>query len=202
MSTNRPASRAELKSWCLRRLGAPVLEINVADDQLEDLIDMALQYFWQFHGDGSERMMLKTQFTQQMRDAAKTATSITGTDFSTQNTYIEVPDYILGINDVHTQLSTANAVPANIFNIKYQIFLNLHHVTFERVEFFDLFPSYLMLNHLDKFSQCVNHFVLCIQSFQLLDSNIVVYQLIHDCIEHIFSFFLTFHNYKEVTKIE
>lgn len=144
MSTNRPATRAELKAWCLRRLGAPVLEINVADEQLEDLIDVALQYFWQFHGDGSERMMLKTQFTQEMRDAARTTTAVTGTQFSTQNTYIEVPEYILGINDVHTQLSTSNAVPANIFNIKYQIFLNdIYAFTSAQILHYYMVKSYL-----------------------------------------------------------
>ena len=51
-----PNSRAALKEYCLRTLGKPVIEINVDDDQVEDRIDEALQYFAQYHYDGVERM--------------------------------------------------------------------------------------------------------------------------------------------------
>ena len=61
---SKPASRQELVDYCLRRLGAPVLEINLADDQIDDLVDDALQYFQERHFDGVERMYLKYQFTQ------------------------------------------------------------------------------------------------------------------------------------------
>ena len=54
-----PNSRANLKEYCLRQLGKPVIEINVDDDQVEDRIDEALQYFAGFHYDGIERMYLK-----------------------------------------------------------------------------------------------------------------------------------------------
>ena len=60
----KPASRQQLIDYCLRRLGAPVLEINVDDDQIDDLVDDALQYFQERHFDGVERMYLKYQFTQ------------------------------------------------------------------------------------------------------------------------------------------
>ena len=60
-----PNSRANLKEYCLRTLGKPVIEINVDDDQVEDRIDEALQYFAQYHYDGVERMYLKHQITQQ-----------------------------------------------------------------------------------------------------------------------------------------
>jgi len=59
----QPSSRAELKEYCLRKLGAPVLEVNVDDDQIEDLIDDALQYFHERHYDGIERMFLKHHIT-------------------------------------------------------------------------------------------------------------------------------------------
>ena len=59
-----PNSRANLKEYCLRTLGKPVIEINVDDDQVEDRIDEALQYFAQYHYDGVERMYLKHQITQ------------------------------------------------------------------------------------------------------------------------------------------
>ena len=62
MST--PSSRSEFKEYCLRQLGAPVLEINLADEQCEDIIDDAIQYFQERHFDGAARMFLKYQITQ------------------------------------------------------------------------------------------------------------------------------------------
>ena len=60
----KPASRQQLIDYCLRRLGAPVLEINIDDDQIDDLVDDALQYFQERHFDGVERMYLKYKITQ------------------------------------------------------------------------------------------------------------------------------------------
>lgn len=57
------ASRQGLIDYCLRRLGFPVIEINVDDDQIEDRIDDALQYFQEFHFDGVERVYLQHQIT-------------------------------------------------------------------------------------------------------------------------------------------
>lgn len=54
-----PASRAEFKEYCLRKLGKPVIEINVDDDQIDDRIDEALKYFWDYHFDGSEKIYYK-----------------------------------------------------------------------------------------------------------------------------------------------
>ena len=67
----KPATRQELIDYCLRQLGAPVLEINVADDQIDDLVDDALQYFHERHFDGVERMFLKYQLTQDDIDRSK-----------------------------------------------------------------------------------------------------------------------------------
>ena len=58
-----PSSRETLKQYALRNLGKPVIDINVDDDQLEDRIDEALQYFAQYHYDGVERCYLKYKFT-------------------------------------------------------------------------------------------------------------------------------------------
>ena len=63
-----PASRENLKQYALRALGKPVIEINVDDDQLEDRIDEALQYFTQYHYDGVKRTYLKYQYTQADKD--------------------------------------------------------------------------------------------------------------------------------------
>ena len=54
----KPASREELIEYCKRQLGAPVLEINVSDEQVDDLVDDAFQYFQERHFDGIERMYL------------------------------------------------------------------------------------------------------------------------------------------------
>ena len=59
-----PATRESLKQYALRALGKPVIEINVDDDQLEDRIDEAVQYFAQYHYDGVKRTYLKYQYTQ------------------------------------------------------------------------------------------------------------------------------------------
>ena len=59
----QPASRQELRDYCLRQLGAPVLEINLDDDQIDDAIDDALQYFRERHFNGAEKMYLKHEFT-------------------------------------------------------------------------------------------------------------------------------------------
>ena len=61
----QPASRSQLKDYCLRQLGAPVLEINVADEQIDDIIDDAIQYFHERHFDGVLRTYLKYQVTQE-----------------------------------------------------------------------------------------------------------------------------------------
>ena len=58
-----PNTRETLKQYCLRNLGKPVIDINVDDDQVEDRLDEALQYFSQYHTDGVERMYLKYKVT-------------------------------------------------------------------------------------------------------------------------------------------
>jgi hypothetical protein len=56
-------SREQLKQYCLRALGHPVVEINADDDQLEDRIDEALEYWRQYHPDGIEKLYMKFQIT-------------------------------------------------------------------------------------------------------------------------------------------
>ena len=76
MST--PSSRSEFKQYCLRQLGAPVLEINLADEQCEDLIDDGVQFFQERHFDGVARMFLKYKITEndiKRGEASKATTS-------------------------------------------------------------------------------------------------------------------------------
>ena len=59
-----PNSRTTFKNYCLRSLGSGVIDINVSDDQVDDRIDEALQYFAEYHYDGYERMYLKHLVTE------------------------------------------------------------------------------------------------------------------------------------------
>lgn len=75
-----PNSKATLKSWCKRRLGYPVIDINVDDDQIDDRIDEALQYFYTFQYGGMQRVYLKHKITQADVDRANVNTTETATD--------------------------------------------------------------------------------------------------------------------------
>jgi hypothetical protein len=132
----KPASRQQLIDYCLRRLGAPVLEINVDDDQVDDLVDDALQYFQERHFDGVERMYLKYKITQADLDRGRgrntdgvgivttTATSTTGNTFNFYETsnYIQVPDSVIGIEKIFK--FDTSSISGGMFSIKYQLFLN------------------------------------------------------------------------------
>jgi hypothetical protein len=133
----KPASRQELIDYCLRKLGAPVLEINVDDDQIDDLVDDALQYFHERHFDGVERMFLKYQITQDDIDRGSiqggkgmvgvvttTATDTVGNtfNFTESANYIQVPDSIIGIEKVYK--FDTSSISSGMFSIKYQLFLN------------------------------------------------------------------------------
>ena len=67
----KPSSKDDLKEYALRKLGKPVLEINVDDDQIDDLIDDAIQLYHERHGEGIDRVFLKHQFTEAERTAMK-----------------------------------------------------------------------------------------------------------------------------------
>ena len=73
----KPSTRQGLIDYCLRQLGAPVLEINVADEQIDDLVDDTIQYFNERHYDGVEKMYLKYKITQDDIDRGR-ATGTTG----------------------------------------------------------------------------------------------------------------------------
>jgi hypothetical protein len=137
---SKPTSRQELIDYCLRRLGAPVLEINLDDDQIDDLVDDALQYFNERHFDGVERMYLKYKITQADIDRGRgketngvgivTTTgsaNISGIGTTTFNFYetsnfIQVPDSVIGIEKVFR--FDTSSISGGMFSIKYQLFLN------------------------------------------------------------------------------
>jgi hypothetical protein len=138
MST--PNSRQELIDYCLRKLGAPVLEINLADEQIDDLVDDALQYFQERHFDGVERMYLKYKITDDDLNRGKAqgtngvgivtttgTTNISGIGTTTFNFYensnfIQIPDSVIGIEKVFK--FDTSSISAGMWSIKYQLFLN------------------------------------------------------------------------------
>ncbi len=137
----KPASRTQLVDYCLRKLGAPVLEINIDDDQIDDLVDDALQLFQERHFDGVERMYLKYKLTQADIDRGQakstdgvgivttttTSTNIPGYGTTTSNWYetsnfLQVPDSVVGIEKIFR--FDSNTISGGMFSIKYQLFLN------------------------------------------------------------------------------
>jgi hypothetical protein len=137
----KPSTRQGLIDYCLRRLGAPVLEINVDDDQIDDLVDDALQYFHERHFDGVERMYLKYKITEEDINRGKgkdingvgvvttsaTSSNISGYGTTTSNFYeasnfIQVPDSVIGIEKVFK--FDTSSISGGMFSIKYQLFLN------------------------------------------------------------------------------
>lgn len=71
----QPSTRQELIDYCLRQLGAPVLEINVAEEQVEDLVDDAIQFFQERHFDGVQQVYLKYRISQDDVDRGKALSS-------------------------------------------------------------------------------------------------------------------------------
>ena len=126
MSASRPATRQELKDYCLRRLGAPILEINVANEQIEDIIDMSLQYFNERHFDGVEKMFLKHKFTEADITRFQTSNSDTvaanGDTWQERNNYLEIPDHVIGVERIFSFV--ASTIRGDLFGIEYQMFLN------------------------------------------------------------------------------
>jgi hypothetical protein len=127
-----PTTRATFKAYCLRKLGAPVIEINVDDDQVEDRIDEALKYYWDYHFDGTERVYYKHQVTE---------TDIT-------NKYITLPENIIGAVSIFN-VGDPSIRSDDLFNIRYQIALNdLYTLTSV-----SMVPYYMAMEHLSMLTE-------------------------------------------------
>ena len=124
MSATKPASKTELKNYALRRLGFPAIDINVCDEQLDDLIEEAIDYYQEYHYNGSYQSLMKIEVTDNIKTAATSSSQQGGTNWYENNNYVDLPPGVLGINHVYTNIGASSVVPGNIFNIKYQIFLN------------------------------------------------------------------------------
>ena len=121
-----PTSRATFKEYCLRKLGKPVIEINVDDDQVEDRIDESLRYYWDYHFDGSHKTYYKHLVTQTDKD----------------NKYITMPENIIGAINIFDIGDAVNT--NNLFNIRYQIALNdLYTLTSQ-----SMVPYFMAMQHI------------------------------------------------------
>ena len=140
----QPSSRSELIEYCKRQLGAPVLEINVADEQCGDVIDDALQYYYERHYDGVLQTYLKYKITQDDIDrgtasvksgssntlgitTTSTEATIVGAgvtfNFYENSNYIQMDPAVIGINKIF-RFDGSQTATSNMFSIKYQLFLN------------------------------------------------------------------------------
>ena len=122
-----PSTKAEFKDYCLRQLGAPVLEINLDDDQIDDRIDDALQYFHERHYDGSERMYLKHQFTDDdvtrftTENEVQSTTAPDAAAWENRKNFLEIPEHIFGISKVYG--ISSNFVRNSLFGLNNQYYL-------------------------------------------------------------------------------
>lgn len=127
-----PATREDFKEYCLRKLGKPVIEINIDDDQIEDRIDEALRYYWDYHFDGTDKIYYKHQVTQTDKN----------------NKYITVPENIIGAVRVFP-VADPMVRSDDLFNIRYQIALNDLY-TLSSVS---MVPYYMVMEHLALISE-------------------------------------------------
>ena len=126
-----PTDRASFIEYCLRKLGKPVIEINVDPDQVDDRIDEALRYFWDYHFDGSDKTYYKYQVTAQDK----------------VNRFITMPDNIIGVVNIFEIGQALNT--NNLFNIRYQIALNdLYTLTSV-----SMVPYYMAMSHVQFLEQ-------------------------------------------------
>ena len=138
----QPSTRQELIDYCKRKLGAPVLEINVADEQIDDLVDDAVQFFQERHFDGVYPTFFKYRLTQEDIDRGRSrggnnasvgivtttaTTTIVGSattfTFEENSNYLQVPPSVIGVNKIF-RFDGSNTVTSNMFSVKYQLFLN------------------------------------------------------------------------------
>tara|TARA_B100000427_G_scaffold125508_1_gene104334 strand:- start:214 stop:1062 length:849 start_codon:yes stop_codon:yes gene_type:complete len=138
----QPSSRTELIDYCKRQLGAPVLEINVAEEQIEDILDDAIQFFQERHFDGVYPTFMKYKLTDNDVERGRSRGGNTGNvgittttaeatiDGSTvefnweeNSNFLQVPPDIIGVSKIF-HYDGSNTITNNMFSVKYQLFLN------------------------------------------------------------------------------
>lgn len=107
MSITQPTNREELKDFCLRQLGAPVIQINVDDEQVNDAVELAFEYWNEFHFDGTERTYVKHQVTAEDKT----------------NGYVQLSDQIIGAVRIFP-IGGHGGTGMGMFDLRYQLRLN------------------------------------------------------------------------------
>lgn len=140
-------TRQQFKNYCLRRLGWPVIQINVDDDQVEDRIDDALQFFHDYHFDGCEKIFMKHKITQQDIDRG----------------WIYCPEAVISVVSIMPFNQSSSST--NMFDLRYQLrlhdlydFTSVSYVSYEITMqhittlnmLFSGYPQYRFNRHLDK----------------------------------------------------
>jgi len=124
----QPSNREEFKEYCLRKLGNPVIEINVADEQVEDRIDEAISFFRDYHYDGSQLVYLKHQLTAEELEQG----------------WIPVPSRLLGVTRIF-DLGSSISTGTGMFNVSYQFVLH----NLEDITKYDVTNYYMAMSHLE-----------------------------------------------------
>ena len=123
----QPTSKEEFKDYVLRKLGAPVIEINVSEEQIDDRVDEAVSFWRDYHYNGSQLVYLKHAITQDDID----------------NGYITLPTRLLGISKVF-DLQTSISAGVGMFNVQYQYVLNnIRDITGYNIQNYYMTMSYI-----------------------------------------------------------
>ena len=148
-----PNSKATLKEYIKRKLGAPVLEINVDDDQFDDRIDEAVQYFQEYHYDGSIRVYLKHQLTsdnlvtmrsdETFKETSAGTHAYTDQQVKQQQNYIVLPEFVLAVNRIFPFTDKHNL---NMFDLRYQLRLNdLYDLSATNILYYNMVQEHISL---------------------------------------------------------
>ena len=124
----QPTTREQFKGWILRKLGAPVIDINVSDEQIDDRVDEAIDFWRDYHFNGSQLVYLKHQITQTDKD----------------NGYVTLPTTILGISGIFNMQSSIST-GGGIFNVQYQFVLN----NLEDITGYNITNYFMSMQHLE-----------------------------------------------------
>lgn len=122
-----PTTRQQFIDYCLRKLGAPVQEIEVDPDQCDDRVDEALKLYWERHFDGSDKIYYKHLITQTDKD----------------NKYITLPENIIGTVNIFNA-SDLSITSNDLFNVRYQVALNEMYT----LTSISMVPYYMAMEHL------------------------------------------------------
>jgi hypothetical protein len=174
----QPSTRQELIDYCLRQLGAPVLEINVAEEQVEDLVDDAIQFFQERHFDGVQQVYLKYRISQDDVDRGKARppgapsnsagqTGITSTSATTNivgtattftyyenSNYIQLTPDIIGVNKAFQFDGSYSG--SGMWNVKYQLMLSDYFGTWGGSGGFDLLSYDMTMSYLETMNFVLN----------------------------------------------